>query len=124
MIIRQITCHFLKANYISLFILLNNCNYNNFSDEKLPNNKLDSLIVKGHNKDGLKNGEWVSYFPNGKVQSICYFKEGIPDGSIIVYNKNGEELYRGNFKEGEKIGEWVFTNPADKTQTLKNYSDN
>ena len=124
MIDTQITCHFLKANLIFFFFLLNSCNDNNSSNHTLLNDQSDSLIVKGHTNNGLKNGEWVSYFSNGNVQSICHFKQGIPDGSIMVYDESGEELYRGNFKEGEKVGEWVFTNPSDKTQTVKNYSSN
>ena len=95
----------------------------NNTNEKAFENIIDSTLLSGENRNGLKNGEWISYFPDGKIQSICHFSEGIPDGSIIVYNNIGKELYRGNFDNGKKIGEWVFTNPKNNQIIVKQYGD-
>ncbi len=95
----------------------------NNKNEKALENMIDSTLLSGKNRNGLKNGEWISYFPNGEIQSICHFSEGIPDGAIIVYNNIGQELYRGNFDNGEKIGEWVFTNPINSQRIIKQYGN-
>ena len=114
----QFTCHILIVTL--LILIFENCSQN--QNVEIPTFKSsDSTNFNLTNKKGLKNGEWVSYFENGKVQSICHFKNGIPDGSIIVYNDSSQELYRGNFKSGKKVGEWVFTNPHNNLQTVKNY---
>jgi antitoxin component YwqK of YwqJK toxin-antitoxin module len=117
--IHQIICHTLFFTF--LILIFHNCSSNS-NNENVINEISDSTNVNLTNKDGLKNGEWVSYFDNGKVQSICHFKNGIPDGSIVVYNDSSQEVYRGNFKSGKKVGEWIFTNPHNNLQTVKNYS--
>ena len=95
----------------------------NISNEKASENRIDSTMLSGKNRNGLKNGERISYFPNGEIQSICHFSDGIPDGAIIVYNNIGQELYRGNFDNGKKIGEWVFTNHKNNQRIVKQYGN-
>ena len=109
--------------FVSLILFINCSNQENKIEESSFNPKNDSLILEDKNnlKDGLKNGEWISRFPNGEIQSVCHFKQGVPDGPIIVYNENGQEIYRGNFEKGIKIGEWVFTNPETNEIIKKNY---
>tara|TARA_Y100000589_G_scaffold258238_1_gene247530 strand:+ start:634 stop:990 length:357 start_codon:yes stop_codon:yes gene_type:complete len=109
--------------FVSLILIINCSNQENKIEESSFNPKNDYLILEDKNnlKDGLKNGEWISRFPNGEIQSVCHFKQGVPDGPIIVYNENGQELYRGNFEKGIKIGEWVFTNPETNEIIKKNY---
>jgi len=89
--------------------------------DNVPLKKNESSEFSNSNKKEIKNGEWISYFPNGEIQSVCHFKDGVPDGSIIVYNEGGQELYRGNFENGAKIGEWVFTNPETNEIIKKDY---
>lgn len=82
---------------------------------------LDTLLIQGESKDQQKHGEWISYFPNGKIQSICNFNHGTPHGSIIVYEKSGLVLYRGNFINGLKVGEWVFYDRKSGKKVIKDY---
>ena len=120
MISKQIACHIL----ISVFILFHfqNCT-NRERKSKYQQYKNLDLPKNGYNVNGKKNGEWVSYFPGGNIQSICHFKNGVAHGSVIVYNEKGQELYRGNFSDGSKIGEWVFTDPITMKKTVKKYKD-
>tara|TARA_Y100000991_G_C21771622_1_gene263303 strand:+ start:225 stop:605 length:381 start_codon:yes stop_codon:yes gene_type:complete len=121
----QNTCHFssLTLFIIVLFTFSSCSSVTNSSDEKAFENMIDSTMLSGENRNGLKNGEWISYFPNGEIQSICHFSYGIPDGAIIVYNNIGQELYRGNFDNGKKIGEWVFTNHKNNQRIVKQYGN-
>tara|TARA_B100001287_G_scaffold70393_1_gene58021 strand:+ start:26965 stop:27336 length:372 start_codon:yes stop_codon:yes gene_type:complete len=119
---KQIICHNLKLILITFLLLLiaQSCN-NRVSVDNVPLKKNESSEFSNSNKKEIKNGEWISYFPNGEIQSVCHFKDGVPDGSIIVYNEGGQELYRGNFENGAKIGEWVFTNPETNEIIKKDY---
>ena len=93
--------------FIFLAFLIS-CNSPDVPKKITLDNQPDSTMVKGSKIDGKKNGEWISYFPNGNIQSICHFNKGVPNGPIIVYNEKGSTLYRGNFKNGDKVGEWIF----------------
>ena len=116
-------CFRFLSFFLCLILLISCSNQENKMDESSLNTKKYSLKLDDKNnlKAGLKNGEWISRFPNGKIQSVCHFKEGVPEGPIIVYNETGQELYRGNFEKGAKIGEWVFTNPETNEIIKKNY---
>ena len=116
-------CFRFSSIFLLLILFINCSNHDNNKDEFSLNTKEDSSNLEKNKKtkNGLKNGEWISRFPNGKIQSVCHFNEGVPDGPIIVYNENGNELYRGNFENGVKIGEWVFINPETNEIIKKNY---
>ena len=114
---------FLSIFIFKILIFPSCSSLSNDSQENSLDTVIDSTLLSGKNRNGLKNGEWISYFPNGKIQSICNFSDGVPDGAIIVYDNIGHELYRGNFENGNKIGEWVFTNPQNKQRIVKQYGN-
>ena len=120
--LKQIVCHVSKCIIfaVCIIILFQACNHKSI-DNNTKSKKTESTKINEVDINGLKNGEWVSYFQNGKIQSICHFKDGIPHGPIIVYNEKGDELYRGNFDNGSKIGEWVFTDPATSKVIKKEF---
>ena len=120
MITKQNACHILIL--VAILFYFQNCT-NHEAKSKFQQSKNLDETKNGYNVDGKKNGEWVSYFSDGNIQSICHFKNGVAHGSVIVYNEKGQELYRGNFSNGIKIGEWVFTDPITMKKTVKKYKD-
>jgi antitoxin component YwqK of YwqJK toxin-antitoxin module len=74
-----------------------------------------SLLLEGPIIDDVREGLWISYYPNGKVWSKTTFKGGISDGESISYYQNGHIRYSGYYKVGEKTGEWQM---FDSTGTL------
>ena len=122
--IKQNVCHFILCaivKFIFLIVLIS-CNSPDVPKKITLDNQPDSTMVKGSKIDGKKNGEWISYFPNGNIQSICHFNKGVPNGPIIVYNEKGSTLYRGNFKNGDKVGEWIFYDSTGN-RIIKSYKD-
>ena len=121
---KQNACHFILYTILKFILLsfLISCNSPDIPKKITQDNQLDSTLLKGSKMDGKKNGEWISYFPNGNIQSICHFNKGVPNGSIIVYNENGSTLYRGNFNNGNKAGEWIFYDSTG-TRIVKSYKD-
>ena len=57
-----------------------------------------SYSFKGNYLDGLKNGQWTSYYPNGKIKVIQFYKKGLKEGMAFSYNKKGELIERAVFK--------------------------
>lgn len=66
------------------------------------------LKMEGTVANGLRDGDWVAYFPDGKVQSTGIFKDGARIGPATVYYENGQKLMEGFYKNDHKCGEWVF----------------
>jgi antitoxin component YwqK of YwqJK toxin-antitoxin module len=67
-------------------------------------------LMEGSFANGKREGEWVSWFPDGQVWSKGYFKNGKRDGKSWVYHPNGQLYMKGEYKDGEKIGLWLVFN--------------
>lgn len=63
---------------------------------------------EGQMVDGLREGRWVFYHPNGNVQSECTYVQGHEEGPYRVYREDGKPYYLGHYKEGKPVGTWEF----------------
>jgi len=56
------------------------------------------------NKFGQQDGIFQSFYENGMIKKIEYFKDGVPNGLKIVFFENGViesiENYKGGLKDG------------------------
>ena len=66
------------------------------------------LLMEGPIANGQREGNWTSYFPDGKVQSTGDYKEGIRFGKSMVYHENGRLWMDGYYTNNHKCGEWIF----------------
>ena len=66
------------------------------------------LMEERMTKGNLLNGESLSFFENGNVNSVNYFKDGMQDSIYVLYYENGSILVKGNYKMDEKIGKWEY----------------
>ena len=57
-----------------------------YSESQYPQN---NILCKGTFKNGLKNGEWLSWHPNGKIKSIENWKYGLLHGEQYTYDEKG-----------------------------------
>ena len=67
-----------------------------------------ALYMEGDMKDGLREGEWVSYFLDGKVQSTGFFEKDLRTGKSLVYHENGNLWMDGYYKDGKQVGLWIY----------------
>ena len=81
----------------------------------------DQPVIKGETKNGKRQGKWISYFTNGKIQSECFYVDGLSHGSTKVFLENGKLLYEGIYNMGVKSGTWTFIDPKSGTRTKKKY---
>ena len=66
------------------------------------------VLMEGEIKDGLRSGEWTSYFSDGKVQSTGFYVKGIRSGKGQIFHENGHLWMDGWYKDDHKCGEWIF----------------
>lgn len=55
-----------------------------------------------------KNGKYVSWFPNGSIESSGYYEHGRKTGEWSFWYKDGNLEGKGQFKDNRMNGEWNF----------------
>ena len=56
---------------------------------------------------GKKEGEWSTFFSDGRLLSKSYFKAGLLNGPFKSYQSNGDVRSIGYYKNGKRSGQWV-----------------
>lgn len=64
-----------------------------------------NLKEKGKFENGLKTGEWKSWFENGEVQSISHWRSGKQEGLFSEFDRLGKPIRTGRFKRGQLKGD-------------------
>jgi antitoxin component YwqK of YwqJK toxin-antitoxin module len=59
-------------------------------------------------KDGLREGPWLEYFENGDPRIIAYFKNGKLDGTYEIYLIGNIPTKRGAYFKGNMDGIWYY----------------
>ena len=54
-------------------------------------------ILQNHKKEG----KWKTFYSDGKLKSITEYKDGLVNGKIIQYHKNGTVSYKGKCINGK-----------------------
>lgn len=93
--------------------------------------------AKGPMIKGMKNGEWKTYFKNGRLASVENYKNDTLNGPRIFYFPDGQCQSRMNYKMGiqvdsfffyssnGKVSHQGFSNPQGKDEgPFKIYHDN
>lgn len=66
------------------------------------------MSQKGNFVNGLEEGKWLSFYPDGNVFNEQNFVKGVLQGEFKTFNKYGEVMILGNYKDGVRDGEWLF----------------
>lgn len=63
-------------------------------------------------KDGKKHGQWVLYYPSGKLKMSSYYENGVLHGPSVFYSEKGILLAKSYFIHGEREGKcyWYYPN--------------
>ena len=78
---------------------------------------------EGQTVDGLREGRWVFFHPNGNIQSESNFIAGREDGPYRVYRANGAPYYIGQHTNGTPVGTWEFYGPDGMLVGTKVYDN-
>ncbi len=82
----------------------------------------------GSYKDGLKNGEWRSYYikEDDLKKQIVFkgtFSNGIPIGEHLFWYPTGGLRLLGDYRSGRRSGTWTEYSPGGKIIMITEYSD-
>ena len=61
-----------------------------------------TIMNKGTLVNGKLDGEYTTYFENGKIKSVSHYQNGILNGPAITYYTNGSLLFDGELINGKK----------------------
>jgi antitoxin component YwqK of YwqJK toxin-antitoxin module len=67
-----------------------------------------SICQKINTIGNIQQGESISWYENGQINSIHYYKDGMQDSLYQVFTKEGGTLIKGQYKMGKKIGKWEY----------------
>ena len=79
------------------------------------------LMMEGPIANGQREGDWTSYFPDGKIQSTGVYKEGLRVGKSKVYHENGHLWMDGWYKDNHRCGEWIYYDEQGYELERRNY---
>ena len=65
---------------------------------------------EGEYIEGMRDGEWKSYYANGDLKFEGKFIEDNPHGEHLWYWDNGKLKDKGSYIMGRKHGDWVTYN--------------
>ena len=67
---------------------------------------IERELVNRVNGNGEKTGVWKTFYPDGKLKEEEFYKNGIPDGSALVYSQSSGNIISGrNYRDGNLVGE-------------------
>ena len=86
-------------------------------------NDTGKLRVSANYKNGVLDGEFKAYYPNGNLQGEVIYKNGEMNGEYKEYNENKSIRLFGNYKNNLQDGEWKSYLEDGTLETIVNYKD-
>lgn len=86
-----------------------------------PNNKIQ---MKGKMKENKNVGEWKYYFPDGSLETSGYYENDIPTGNWLWFNPQGKIIEEGNYLNGNREGEWKSYDTLGELTIVRLYKEN
>ena len=68
-------------------------------------------------------GKAYSYFPNGDTQTVVTYKDGILDGEIVSWYAKNKKQLEGRVDKGQKAGVWILYFESGKIKKQTAYSN-
>jgi len=77
---------------------------------------------EGNYKDGVKDGEWIAYYPGGRIPAVVsHYKNGKLHGSMKQYSRRGKLLSEIDYKNGLKHGSFKIYDKRGKVLSEKKF---
>ncbi len=83
----------------------------------------EQLWMKGNYVDGKKDGVWENYHKNGILNHKTYYKNDKIDGKHKSYHDNGKLSSSGMYINGKKNGKWKYFNDLGNIDFEGEYKD-
>jgi tetratricopeptide (TPR) repeat protein len=73
-------------------------------------------------EDTEYTGKYIDYYNSGKIQDEGTLINGILNGELIVYRKNGNRKTASHYRDGKLYGEWNEYYPNGALYSTRNYT--
>lgn len=64
------------------------------------------LAERAHYQNGLREGPWEKFFPNGQPMVQGHYTHDLLDGELTIYYPDGTVQTAGQYDMGQQSGEW------------------
>jgi len=81
--------------------------------------KKGNLYSTTEYENGLKHGNEIFYFEDGKKKVKTSYQNGIKHGRIDQWNEDGNHLIEGNFENGSEDGLWFIRKNENKIVAIQ-----
>lgn len=85
-----------------------------------PNGKIE---MKGKIVNDKNEGEWKYYLPDGTLQTVGFYSNDVPDSNWTWFYQDGKIYEQGNFENGVRIGEWKTFDQYGKLRVLRKFEN-
>lgn len=68
----------------------------------------EQLFLKGNYVDGVRNGEWTFWHPDGAKAKAGQYADGKLDGQWHIWREDGTLLRTESYQDDQKHGVWKF----------------
>ena len=107
-------------------VLIDNANFKAGERDGLTEqfyNDTGKLRVSANYKNGVLDGKFKTYYPNGNLQGEVTYKNGEMNGEYREYNENKNIRLSGSYKNNLQDGEWKSYLEDGTLETIVNYKD-
>jgi antitoxin component YwqK of YwqJK toxin-antitoxin module len=84
----------------------------------------DKIQMAGTMKENKNVGEWKYYFSDGSIETSGYYDNDIPNGKWKWFNPQGIIIEEGNYIEGNREGEWKTYDSVGSLDIVRLYKEN
>jgi antitoxin component YwqK of YwqJK toxin-antitoxin module len=81
---------------------------------KLAKGQFRFVSQRGNFVNGVEDGRWTLFFPDGNVMNYQDFVNGKLHGEFLTLDRLGKIKIKGNYVDGEKDGKWILDD-GDRT---------
>lgn len=107
-------------------VLIDNANFKAGERDGLTEqfyNDTGKLRVSANYKNGVLEGEFKAYYPNGNLQGEVNYVNGEMNGDFKEYHENKKIRLSGSYKNSLQEGEWKFYLEDGTLESIINYKD-
>jgi antitoxin component YwqK of YwqJK toxin-antitoxin module len=84
----------------------------------------DKIQISGTMKENKNVGEWKYYFSDGSLQTSGFYENDIPTGKWIWFDLQGKIIEEGIYVEGKREGEWKNYDSTGTLNIVRLYKEN
>ena len=86
-----------------------------------PNDKIQMIGKMNANKNV---GEWKYYFKDGSLETSGFYEDDIPNGKWTWFQPDGKVIEEGNYVNGNREGEWKSYDTLGVLEIIRVYKEN